>query len=163
MSVSFILFCLICVKQALLCGVLTISIFSLFSRSNSSLNLSSDVLEEFLSILKPSFLMSPSSPTFRPRRQGSASAFAVPLERPFAFKPRDKTYNNENSSITTFSREDYDAVANLAYSEISSQQEQSSRIPGVLGMLWYISYIIYRMANSSFSSGRISCFSHAYT
>lgn len=150
-------------KQALLCGVLTISIFSLFSRSNSSLNLSSDVLEEFLSILTPSFLMSPSSPTFRPRRQGSASAFAVPLERPFAFKPRDKTYNNENSSITTFSREDYDAVANLAYSEISSQQEQSSCIPGVLGMLWYISYIIYRMANSSFSSGRISCFSHAYT
>lgn len=87
--------------------------------------------------------MSPSSPTFRPRRQGSAPAFAVPLERPFAFKPRDKTYNNENSSITTFAREDYDVAANLAYSEISSQQEGSSRIPGVLGMLWYVSYIAW--------------------
>jgi len=75
--------------------------------------------------------MSPSSPTFRPRRQGSASAFAVPLERPFAFKPRDKTHN-ENSSITSFSREDYDATTNVAYSEVSSQQEASSRIPGVL-------------------------------
>lgn len=142
-SVSLTLICLICVKQAFLCGVLTISVFSPFSHSYSSLNLSSDVLEEFLSILKPSFLMSPSSPTFRPRRQGSASAFAVPLERPFAFKPRDKTYNNENPSITTLPREDYDAVANSAYSEITSQQEGSSRIPGVLGMLWYISYIAW--------------------
>lgn len=96
------------------------------------LNLSSDVLEEFLSILRPSLLMSPSSPTFRPRRQGSASAFAMPFERPFTFMPWDKTHN-ENYSVASITSDGFDGAVQALYNDVSSQQDVYSRIPGVLG------------------------------
>lgn len=108
------------------------------------LNLPSDALEEFLSILRPSFF-TPTSPTFRARRHESASALAVPLERPQAFRPRDGTHS-KSPSLSSAYIEDDNATVNASNASPASDGRQGGdndhlvgtlwRIPGILGKLY---------------------------
>lgn len=105
----------------------------------SSLNLSSEALEEFLSILRPS-LFTPASPTFRARRNESCSGLAVPLERPHTFRLREGSHN-KSPSLSSGTAEDRDTLPGADDASIAFDHRQGGdndhprlwRIPGILG------------------------------
>ncbi|KAH8117306.1 hypothetical protein DFH11DRAFT_1574301 [Phellopilus nigrolimitatus] len=111
------------------------------SSASPRLNLPSDALEEFLSILRPS-LFPPTSPNSRARRHDSGSALVVPIERPQAFGPRDGSHS-KSPSVSSVTAEDGNVV-NVASTPSAEMRQYGDndhlvgslwRIPGILGML----------------------------
>ncbi|EJD05793.1 uncharacterized protein FOMMEDRAFT_18035 [Fomitiporia mediterranea MF3/22] len=104
------------------------------------LNLPSDALEEFLSILRPS-LFSPSSPTFRARRHESGSGLAIPLERPQAIKPRDSSHT-KSPSLNSVNLEDGNATTAAGSISPAADVRQSGDNDQFAGNLWRIPGIL---------------------
>lgn len=107
------------------------------------LNLSSDALEEFLSILRPS-LLSPSTPGIRARRNESVSSL-LPIERPQTTRFHDGIRNKSPSFSSIASAADDENGLSLVTgssprSDSCSDMDTNEqlicnlwRIPGVLG------------------------------
>ncbi|KAF9001905.1 hypothetical protein BDQ17DRAFT_1357695 [Cyathus striatus] len=98
------------------------------SRASPRSALSSEALEEFLSILRPSFFP-PTSPTLRPRRPGSTLP-PFHYERHFAFKsrPRIETVHRRTDIA---SPEDPDLCRSVNSSSRSSSRTPESGEPDV--------------------------------
>ncbi|THH06750.1 hypothetical protein EW145_g3865 [Phellinidium pouzarii] len=102
------------------------------------LNLSSDALEEFLSILRPSFFM-PSSPTFRALRHEPGSTLMI--ERQQIFRPRDVS-GSRSSPTGSVTAEDVDVVNTSGSSTPAIDDRQYGDNDQLVGNLWRIPGIL---------------------
>ncbi|KAI5122040.1 hypothetical protein M0805_006025 [Coniferiporia weirii] len=105
------------------------------------LNLSSDALEEFLSILRPSLFTS-SSPTFRTRRHEQSSTLMVSMERPQAFRPRDGSHSRSPSIGSAAVSDNSGAMSGLGRSSPAIDSRLCGEYDQNIGSAWRVPGIL---------------------
>jgi len=101
-------------------------------RASSRSSLPSEALEEFLSILRPSFFP-PTSPILRARRQGATTLTSFPYERPYPCKGRRlELVQQKHESSNLYGVEEVDRSSQSSRNTSGTPEHLSDQDDGIL-------------------------------